>query len=948
MYVIVKECTLLEAQLEYCNHNLKVQYECCQWIDALNNVVQVRHAAIPPLMSYVSGLTTAEYHGSDSLRRDVENFVGLLVDIHTTLNSDEQKQRLDTRHSAIDKKFVCKHGLSLLPVIWYKPIKPIYTNRFLIHLVLSMGSYDNELSLFESGSIRNAFILAGLLRNEDVEGSAKRILNKYVTQQLVNMAGGAASFDRMVCAADSAVTCCFRDETMYADGTPPVLYTKLVQAVTAQQLDMLLLWNNNFLHAIVGNINDLRLQSVPSYQSLSEYTTARLMASVSETALDSNIPVVMPWSALGQPRPVTQSLESYSEQQLALNVAEDAVRRYMSASEEVPKCTCIVGDPGSGKTTVAMMVMLFCVTRGLHCGATALMSERAMELGGVHFHKLSNCPTQNNLSVLQMAERAIGTMLKTNNSYYHILKKIDVLLIDELGQMSSEAISVLDTILRRIRNSVRFMGGILLITTMDIMQLLPIQGRPPMLSCHMLTSFTFCRLQNSVRSGQDPDFCKLQKMTRLMAHEWNSSTENEFRDLFKRTCTFVNSFDDDSIPRMATYVFGRKHPGQLIHDKVVKRRCQHEEYIVAHARDEEMVLQGNWIPNESDVTSRRLSATLKEPHDLYLFARAVYKITYNDSHRAFSQSQLAILMTLPTRELIKNLKPIVMYACPPGRKEIPPHDCTVSQLLSWGWTRIMIRIAPPQVVNVYSRLRARRHQYGIRLHISTTAHGCMGHTLHSLVTKVSAKEATYKLWSKPQVVVMLSRTNLGKNTIFVGDPDETCDALINTMKKTNQYYEYMQILMTNLIHQTNISSSMMPVIDQRLLPMRASDILLPDDNTGVVYILVSLQNRDVTYIGQTNNLSRRIDQHNTRSGSIQTSSAVLQPWALVAYVSGFGNNKMKRLEFEKQWQAKVHRLGSTLSTNEIVDLGNSIIVDRKEICPDEDLRFIRIESTLDY
>jgi predicted GIY-YIG superfamily endonuclease len=130
--------------------------------------------------------------------------------------------------------------------------------------------------------------------------------------------------------------------------------------------------------------------------------------------------------------------------------------------------------------------------------------------------------------------------------------------------------------------------------------------------------------------------------------------------------------------------------------------------------------------------------------------------------------------------------------------------------------------------------------------------------------------------------------------------------------------------------------------------MRASDILLPDDNTGVVYILVSLQNRDVTYIGQTNNLSRRIDQHNTRSGSIQTSSAVLQPWALVAYVSGFGNNKMKRLEFEKQWQAKVHRLGSTLSTNEIVDLGNSIIVDRKEICPDEDLRFIRIESTLDY
>ncbi len=68
---------------------------------------------------------------------------------------------------AMKQKFLCSFDDTLLPVIWLSSIKPIHTNRFLIHVLLSLGDYNNEFELLEGGSLRNAFIKAKLL-DEDM------------------------------------------------------------------------------------------------------------------------------------------------------------------------------------------------------------------------------------------------------------------------------------------------------------------------------------------------------------------------------------------------------------------------------------------------------------------------------------------------------------------------------------------------------------------------------------------------------------------------------------------------------------------------------------------------------------------------------------------------------------------------------------------------------------
>ena len=55
----------------------------------------------------------------------------------------------------------------------------------------------------------------------------------------------------------------------------------------------------------------------------------------------------------------------------------------------------------------------------------------------------------------------------------------------------------------------------------------------------------------------------------------------------------------------------------------------------------------------------------------------------------------------------------------------------------------------------------------------------MGDTLHSVATEISMKNNQFKLWDKGQAVVLMSRTNFGKDLIFVGDKNDTIKALVN-------------------------------------------------------------------------------------------------------------------------------------------------------------------------
>ena len=62
----------------------------------------------------------------------------------------------------------------------------------------------------------------------------------------------------------------------------------------------------------------------------------------------------------------------------------------------------------------------------------------------------------------------------------------------------------------------------------------------------------------------------------------------------------------------------------------------------------------------------------------------------------------------------------------------------------------------------------------------------MGDTLHKVAIEISDNDPHYKLWDKAEVVVMLSRTRIGCNIIFVGNQKKIIDAIKSIITIRNQ------------------------------------------------------------------------------------------------------------------------------------------------------------------
>jgi len=113
-------------------------------------------------------------------------------------------------------------------------------------------------------------------------------------------------------------------------------------------------------------------------------------------------------------------------------------------------------------------------------------------------------------------------------------------------------------------------------------------------------------------------------------------------------------------------------------------------------------------------------------------------------------------------------------------------------------------------------------------------------------------------------------------------------------------------------------------------PYRPRDKPLPYNSIGFCYLIVSSRTWTVTYIGQTEDLNRRIRDHNSNQGPRETKGK--GPWLLVAYVVGFGRDETARRNFEDDWQyasryafAQTRARGLVPSASAIVDAAQDLI-----------------------
>ena len=561
-------------------------------------------------------------------------------------------------------------------------------------------------------------------------------------------------------------------------------------------------------------------------------------------------------------------------------------------------------------------IALYVISQGLNGAITSMVAARATNLAGCHVHRMFRIPIKKNCPIYRLAEYTLINLMKDPVSF-HILTVIDVLFFDEIGQCSAENLSLLDIIFRKVRKNNIFFGGVLLIGTLDHKQLAPINGKPFLLSSHVLSCFEFTHVEESVRASGQIDFQRIQNIARMHPDKYEENPEliDEFEELLLSTCTFVSSWNDEKITPSTYRLYGKRMPAKEATDCYIQQvKSQLPENMVNESLSNDIQMahgtQSGWTV-ASETTSNFLDRKMKESRRIIFFVGAIYQFTYNDDRFRFNQSQLGLLISLPSQSDLDKFRKIKILVAPPGLKDfIYDETLSLADYIERDWEQHSVGLTREKTFNT-GGFKARRRQYGLKHHVNSTVHASMGNTLSTIVTEISEKDSNYELWDKAQAIVLLSRTCVGSDIIFVGSKRTTCAALVKIIKLKCQYMDYMECVLD--LVTTNDSIRRRPIFQHQNHPFRFCDIPLPQCNTGFVYMLISIRDHSYIYIGMTLNLCIRILQHNLGYGATGTASASYRPFCLFAYICGFNCNKALMLHVETQW--KVHR-------NRLIENGN--------------------------
>jgi hypothetical protein len=253
----------------------------------------------------------------------------------------------------------------------------------------------------------------------------------------------------------------------------------------------------------------------------------------------------------------------------------------------------------------------------------------------------------------------------------------------------------------------------------------------------------------------------------------------------------------------------------------------------------------DWLP-ASERASKFLLTKVKDSREIIFFKNGLYQFMYNDKDNRFSQSRVGYLTELPLQDDVDNFRPVAIWAAPPGSKSVSSESDMDDDLREKGWEKVTVGTTP-EFEQPFTRagLKTMRRQYGLQHYVSSMVHGIQGSTLQKLASQISNKDAHYRLWEKGQLVVLLSRTKRGVDTIFVGNKEETLDMLCEVLCFCSQFMEYMEHILDTLSGKELEA----PVVEAYMNPYRPCDTALPRDASRYCYLLVSSRDWTTMYIG---------------------------------------------------------------------------------------------------
>ena len=917
----IEKKTLEEPEIESL---LSEDVTRCAWIDGLGRRIRLRKGSLGEVKTHLLSLDLANLK---------EHSIMLRAELLRMIEDEDDKALF-----VFDDK-----GVSL-PIPVFSSITPNHGVPFLLHIMLMLGEYDTELDLRFQSTIRESLSAVGLIGNstdaDDLKGYSIQLVKRTVEDVLSVQPVSLRRLDDYIVKAkilfDSVIV---RNEIPVHD-LPPCILTELLDRKD-ELLDKL--WKDkrrDQLNTIYNNMPDgLDLPSKSCVEKC-----------------DKSSP--LQWEPLSAFRKSdNQNEESHMDQKLGVKLAANLISKYSTqfgpSTSTLTKGLLIHGAPGSGKSHVILFISLMAMAMGLRVITTALMGVRANALGGIHLHRLFAMLARKKGNPYRLAELAMDKLSrKTNLGYLHILLTVDVLIIDECGQLSADQLSTLDIILRNLRNNSIPFGGVLIFGTMDHTQLGAIGGWPFLLSSHVLTHFLLVKLSHSVRAHGDEDFQKIQNYTRMSPNMLLSDPEHEriFKELVGDCFDYAESWDDPKIDPQTQRMYGNRMPAyeasrEFVESCKAKFDGDGTLYTMSVALNFQRTVgtRSEYSRVVSDDVLRALNHELREPEKLIFYRGAQFEATLNGD--GYSQSQLLLMIDVPHEEEISNKALIPMMAAPPNVSYLDMSDGipSVDDLKASGWKDVRVGHAPESAVTCGGSV-GRRVQYSLKHIGASTINKQLGNTIKGKCAVECSEQCSP--FCKEQVVVGLSRTCCARDTIIVGDRSFAVNRLWDLITIGNQWTDYIETLLERLSinggsgdeHYSNFNQT-------QDFPYRTCDLDVPDARSGYVYMLVSVRDFDRDYIGQSDTLSRRINEHQAGRGSLGTCDPYYMPYTLAAYMCLLnGIDQKGREDLEKRWKEANHiemERGNTDLLHRI-EQGNRIVKEYNSCCTSQEdhIRFV--------